>query len=115
MPFPRSKSIDTATIDNLGKEGVQFSNALTLQQYVRPSNLVEWAFEEERRRTKVIPYLWDEQSLLQLVFAVLIRVSERWGKKQCSAFEQHQIRALRQGTRSQGSSWRDLANFPLEF
>jgi hypothetical protein len=31
-----------------------------------------------------------------LVFAVLIRVSERWGKKQLSEFEQHQIRVLRQ-------------------
>jgi putative transposase len=66
------------------------------QQYVRTSNLAERAFEEERRRTKVIPHLWDEPSLLKLVLAVLMRVSERWGKKQCSEFEQRQIRALRQ-------------------
>ena len=66
------------------------------RQYVRTSNLAERAFEEERRRTKVIPHLWDERSLLKLVFAVLIRVSERWGKKQFSEFEQHQIRSLRQ-------------------
>jgi putative transposase len=66
------------------------------RQYVRTSNLAERAFEEERRRTKVIPHLWDEASLVKLVFAVLIRVSERWGKKQFSEFEQHPIRALRQ-------------------
>lgn len=66
------------------------------QQYVRTSNLAERAFEEERRRTKVIPHLWDEASLLKLVFAVLMRVSERWSTKQFSEFEQHQIRALRQ-------------------
>jgi putative transposase len=65
------------------------------QQYVRTSNLAERAFEEERRRTKVIPHLWDEGSVVKLVFAVLIRVSERWGKKCFSPFEQHQIRALR--------------------
>lgn len=65
------------------------------RQYVRTSNLAERAFEEERRRTKVIPHLWDEASLVKLVFAVLIRVSERWGKKPYSEFEQHQIRALR--------------------
>ena len=65
------------------------------QQYVRTSNLAERAFEEERRRTKVIPHLWDEGSVVKLVFAVLIRVSERWGKKCFSAFEQHQIRGLR--------------------
>ena len=65
------------------------------QPYVRTSNLAERAFEEERRRTKVIPHLWDESSVVKLVFAVLIRVSERWGKKCFSAFEQHQIRSLR--------------------
>jgi transposase-like protein len=65
------------------------------QQYVRTSNLAERAFEEERRRTKVIPQLWDEGSVTKLVFAVLIRVSERWGKKGFSEFEQQQLRSLR--------------------
>jgi hypothetical protein len=58
--------------------------------------LAERAFGEERRRTKVIPHLLDERSLGQLVFAVLIRVSDRWGKKCFSEFEQQQIRSLRQ-------------------
>lgn len=65
------------------------------QQYVRTSNLVERAFVEERRRTKVIPHLFAEGSLVHLVFGVLIRVSERWGKKCFSEFEQQQIRSLR--------------------
>jgi putative transposase len=65
------------------------------QQYVRTSNLVERAFVEERRRTKVIPHLWGERSLVNLVFGVLIRVSDRWGKKCFSELEQHQIRSLR--------------------
>jgi len=65
------------------------------QQYVRTSNLVERAFVEERRRTKVIPHLFAEGSLVNLVFGVLIRVSERWGKKCFSEFEQQQIRSLR--------------------
>jgi putative transposase len=65
------------------------------QQYVRTSNLAERAFEEERRRTKVIPHLWEEGGLVKLVFAVLIRVSDRWGKKCFSEFEQQQIRSLR--------------------
>jgi hypothetical protein len=43
--------------------------------------LAERAFEEERRRPKVIPHLWDKARWVKLVFAVLIRVSERWGKK----------------------------------
>jgi putative transposase len=65
------------------------------QQYGRTANLAGRAFEEERRRTKVIPQLWDAGGVVKLVFAVLIRVSERWGKKGFSEFEQHQIRSLR--------------------
>jgi len=65
------------------------------QQYVRTSNLVERAFVEERRRTKLVPHLFTEASLVNLVYGVLIRVSERWGKKCCSEFEQQQIRSLR--------------------
>ncbi|NOT54283.1 MAG: hypothetical protein HOP18_06725 [Deltaproteobacteria bacterium] len=57
--------------------------------------LVARAFVEERRRTKVIPHLWGEQSLVNLVFGVLIRVSDRWGKKCFRDLEQHQIRKLR--------------------
>ncbi len=64
------------------------------QQYVRTSNLVERAFVEERRRTKVIPHLWEEGSVVKLVYGVLIRVSERWSKKCFSEFEQQQIRSL---------------------
>ena len=36
------------------------------QQYVRTSNLVERAFVEERRRTKVIPQLWGESDVRTL-------------------------------------------------
>lgn len=66
------------------------------QPYVRTSNLVERAFVEERRRTKVIPHLWDEGSVVTLVYGVLIRVSERWGKKCFREFAQQQIRSLRE-------------------
>jgi transposase-like protein len=65
------------------------------QQYVRTSTLAERACEEERRRPKVIPHLWVEGGLVKLVFAVLLRVSERWGQKGLSEFEQQQIRSLR--------------------
>jgi transposase-like protein len=66
------------------------------QHYVRTSNLVERAFVEERRRTKVIPHLWAEGSVVMLVYGVLIRVSDRWGKKCFSEFEQQQLRSLRE-------------------
>lgn len=66
------------------------------QHYVRTSNLAERACVAERRRTTVIPHLPTEQSLVHLVLAVLIRVSERWNKKSLRAFEQPQIRHLRE-------------------
>jgi hypothetical protein len=56
---------------------------------------VERAFVEERRRTKVIPHLWDEGRVVMLVYGVLIRVSERWSKQCFSEFEQQQLRSLR--------------------
>jgi transposase-like protein len=65
------------------------------QQYGRTSNLAERAVVEERRRTQVIPHLFEARSLVQLGFAVLIRVSDRWNQKCFSEREQHQIRTLR--------------------
>ena len=65
------------------------------QHYVRTSNLGERACVEERRRTKVIPHLWNEGEVVMLVYGVLIGVRERWGKKCFSEFEQQQLRSLR--------------------
>lgn len=65
------------------------------RQNVRTVNLVERSFVEERRRTKVIPHLWGETDLTKLVFSVLIRLSERWSKRQYSEQEEWQIYALR--------------------
>ena len=64
--------------------------------YIRTTNLIERTFVEERRRTKTIPHLWDQASLLRLVFAVLSRVSERWARKQFSLFEQKKLRQLKE-------------------
>ena len=50
---------------------------------------------EERRRTKVIPHLWGERDLTKLVYSVLIRLSDRWGKRQYSEQEEWQIYELR--------------------
>jgi putative transposase len=65
------------------------------RQYVRTTNLVERSFVEERRRTKTIPHIWDEHSLLKLVFGTLIRVSDRWAQPSFSTFEEHMIKQLR--------------------
>ena len=61
------------------------------QPFVRTTNLLERSFVEARRRTKVIPHLWDEKSAVRLVFATLARISDRWSKRQFSPLEQKQI------------------------
>ncbi len=53
----------------------------------RTTNLIERSFEEERRRTKVIPRLLDEKSAMKLVFATLIRASDRWSRVSVSELE----------------------------
>lgn len=65
------------------------------RQYVRTTNLVERTFVEERRRTKTIPHIWDEHSLLKLVFGVLSRVSDRWAQPAFSTLEEYTIKQLR--------------------
>jgi putative transposase len=62
---------------------------------VRTTNLVERSFVEERRRTKVIPHLFEEGSLTRLVFAVLIRIGERWARPLFSAAEREQVTRMR--------------------
>jgi putative transposase len=63
---------------------------------VRTTNLLERTFEEERRRSKVIPRFNDEKSAIKLVFATLIRVSDPWNRVSVSGIERQQLRLLRQ-------------------
>ncbi len=63
--------------------------------HCRTTNLIERSFEEERRRTKVIPRFTDERSAMKLVFGVLIRCSERWSRVSITDIERHQLRLLR--------------------
>jgi transposase-like protein len=44
---------------------------------LRTTNLIERSFEEERRRTKIIPRFFDERSCLKLVYATLVRANQR--------------------------------------
>lgn len=66
-------------------------------KYIRTTNLLERAFEEQKRRTKIIPRFFDETSCLKLVYATLIRASEKWQRVSMSDFDLtilRQIRAL---------------------
>jgi transposase-like protein len=61
---------------------------------VRTTNLIERSFEEQRRRTKVIPGFLTEKSALKLVFSVLIRAAKRWQRIPMNALELAHVRSL---------------------
>lgn len=62
---------------------------------VRTTNLAERSFEEERRRTKVIPRLMSERATMKLAFATMIRSAERWSRVSINDIERHQLKLLR--------------------
>jgi transposase-like protein len=66
-----------------------------LRKLVRTTNLLERTFEEERRRTKVIPRFFSEKSCLKLSFAVLWRASARWARVSFKPRELEQLDTLR--------------------
>jgi putative transposase len=62
---------------------------------VRTTNLAERSFEEERRRTKVIPRLMSEKATMKLAFATMIRSAQRWCRVSINDLERHQLKLLR--------------------
>jgi len=60
-----------------------FSLPPALRRRLRSTNMLEWVNKEIRRRTRVAGLFPNEQSLLRLVSAVLVEISEDWetGKK----------------------------------
>lgn len=48
------------------------------RRMIRTTNLIERAFVEEKRRTKIIPQHQNEKGAMKLVFGVLIRASYHW-------------------------------------
>jgi transposase-like protein len=66
------------------------------RKHVRTTNLIERSFLEERRRTKIIPRFFDERSCLKLVYATLVRASQRWHRIQMTDRHREQLRQLRQ-------------------
>ena len=66
------------------------------QRSIRTTNLLERAFQESRRRTKVIPRFFTERACLKLVFSALWKTSQRWRAVTTTALERQQLALLRQ-------------------
>jgi len=74
---------------------------------IRTTNLVERAFEEERRRSKVIPKFRTEKECLKLVFATLWRASQRWLKVKFTDLERRQLEAYIRVRQAMGKNVRE--------
>ena len=62
---------------------------------IRTTNLLERLFEEERRRTKVMPHTFGERALIKIMFAATIRASARWRGIKVTPFEQQQLEMIK--------------------
>ncbi|GIV58184.1 MAG: IS256 family transposase [Rhodothermaceae bacterium] len=82
--------------DDLAACLVHLKYPLAHRKFIRTTNLLERAFVEEKRRTKVIPQHMNERGALKLVFAVLVRASERWRRVKMTPLELAQLRTIRQ-------------------
>lgn len=64
-------------------------------RFIRTTNLLERAFEEEKRRTKILPRHAHERGMMGLVLGVLYRASQRWQRVTMNAVEFAQLRQIR--------------------
>lgn len=64
-------------------------------RYIRTTNLIERAFVEQKRRTKVIPAHVNEKGALKLVYGSLIRASRDWQKVGMDRLELTELKHLR--------------------
>jgi putative transposase len=69
---------------------------ITHRRAIRSTNLLERLFEENRRRTKVLPHAFGERPMLKLMFAAVIRAAQKWRKLKVTNFEREQLRRLRE-------------------
>jgi len=65
------------------------------QKQLTATNLLERSFEEQKRMTKVIPRFFDEMSCLKLVYATMVRVSQKWRRVKMSDYDLTILRNLR--------------------
>jgi transposase-like protein len=65
------------------------------QKHIMTTNLLERAFGEQKRRTKIIPRFFDEKSCLKLVYATMVRASQKWRRIKMSEYDLVLLRNLR--------------------
>ncbi len=64
-------------------------------KHIMTTNLLERAFGEQKRRTKTIPRFFDEKSCLKLVYATMVRTSQKWRRVKMGAYDLALLRKIR--------------------
>ena len=65
------------------------------RKLIRTGNLIERAFGEQKRRTKVIPRFFDEKSCLKLAYGSLIRAAERFRRVKMTLLDIQRLETMR--------------------
>jgi putative transposase len=65
------------------------------RRYIRSTNLIERAFEEQKRRTKVMPQHENEKGMIGLVFSVLWETSLKWRRVQMDYYQLSLLKNIR--------------------
>lgn len=71
------------------------------RRIIRTTNLLERLFLEERRRTRAVGTLFGERPVLKLMYAALIRASERWHGVEIDPFSRYQLERLAEDLKQQ--------------
>jgi putative transposase len=64
-------------------------------KHIMTTNLLERAFVEQKRRTKIIPRFFDEKSCLKLVYATMVGASHKWRRVKMSEYDLVLLRNIR--------------------
>lgn len=82
----RASKLAAWMTENLPEGFTTFALPVKLRRRLRSTNMMEWVNKEIRRRTRVAGLFPNEQSLLRLVSALLVEISEDWetGKRYVS-------------------------------
>ena len=80
--------------DDLEAWIAHLSRPISHHRATRSTSLLERLFVEERRRLKIIPNAFNENSVLKLMFAAMIRTAERYCAVMVTNFERRRMAAL---------------------
>ena len=81
------------------------------RRHIRTTNLIERAFVEEKRRTKIIPQHQNEKGAMKLVYGTLIRSAKRWQRVTMNNLDLTILRNLKKTITGDTTSEEDMISY----